>query len=574
VPPNPYTWEFDTYNPYEGAGYATCLYDPTYTSTQDEWLISPSFSLDGLSDAELSFAWFSSYYWGYDPYDNYDLEVYARTNGGSWDFLWVEDDEAPWTNWQWYPKTLDFSDYDGETDVQIALVYYGYDGAEGAFDAILVTGTTGGNGGNGDDNETEELPITVYNQTHYVDLEPPTSWITLELDHDGNMITPYTEFTIWQEDFACDQPGGSQCCMIHYRIDGVPGQMFYGLGQVYYPTDGAWHTGAAGSDTPISFQIRDPQGFIKAGKYIVEFYAEDCLGNIEPIIHRHIYYPDTDSPLTTLLFSGPHYEDWITDDTKITLKSSDGDSGTLISKYQIDDGPLNTYTGPFTIPTEGTHTIKYYSVDNVNNKGPEQVTTITVDSTAPTAGLVFEGDAYESAMATWITSDTLLQLPASDIGCGLKAIYYRLDGGEWTEYTDAFTLTQGELIEFYAEDNLGNTMTTQKQAIGVDTEAPSITYIAPEGNHLYIAGREILSLRTESIIIGSLRIEAAATDACGIDRIELYIDGEQRYSEHDGSQLQWLWDERSLFEHTITIKAYDHLGRVSTKETTVKIFNI
>jgi hypothetical protein len=362
--------------------------------------------------------------------------------------------------------------------------------------------------------------------------------------------------------------------MIHYRIDGVPGQMFYGLGQVYYPTDGAWHTGAAGSDTPISFQIRDPQGFIKAGKYIVEFYAEDCLGNIEPIIHRHIYYPDTDSPLTTLLFSGPHYEDWITDDTKITLKSSDGDSGTLISKYQIDDGPLNTYTGPFTIPTEGTHTIKYYSVDNVNNKGPEQVTTITVDSTAPTAGLVFEGDAYESAMATWITSDTLLQLPASDIGCGLKAIYYRLDGGEWTEYTDAFTLTQGELIEFYAEDNLGNTMTTQKQAIGVDTEAPSITYIAPEGNHLYIAGREILSLRTESIIIGSLRIEAAATDACGIDRIELYIDGEQRYSEHDGSQLQWLWDERSLFEHTITIKAYDHLGRVSTKETTVKIFNL
>jgi hypothetical protein len=407
-----------------------------------------------------------------------------------------------------------------------------------------------------------------------VDLEPPESWITLELEHDGNMITPYTEFTIWQEDFACNQTGGSQCCKIYYRIDGVPGQMFYGLGQVYYPTDGTWHVGEAGLDTPISFQIRDPDGFIKAGKYVVEFYAEDCLGNVEPTVHRHIYYPDTESPLTTLLFSGPQYEDWITDDTQITLKSSDGESGTLIIKYRVDDGSLTTYTGPFTISTEGMHTILYYSVDNVNNKGPEQITTITVDSTAPQAGLVFEGDTYESATTTWITPDTLLQLPASDIGCGLKAIYYRVDGGEWASYTDSFTLSQGELVEFYAEDHLGNTMTTQKHVIGVDTEAPSINYLAPEGNHLYIAGREILSLRTESIIIGSLRIEAAASDACGMDKIDLYIDGEQRYSEHDSSTLQWLWDERSLFEHTITIKAYDHLGRVSTKETTVKIFNL
>ena len=256
------------------------------------------------------------------------------------------------------------------------------------------------------------------------------------------------------------------------------------------------------------------------------------------------------------------------------MKSSDGESGTLIIKYQVDDGVLETYSGPFTIQTEGTHTITYYSVDNVNNKGPEQTTTVTVDSTAPSVGLVFEGDTYESSAATWITPDTLLQLPASDIGCGLAAIYYRVDGGEWMQYTDSFTLSAGELVEFYAKDHLGNTMTTQKQVIGVDAAAPSITYLAPAGNHLYIAGREILALRTGSVIIGSLRIEAAASDACGIDRIELYIDGEQRYSEQDGSVLQWLWDERSLFEHTITIRAYDHLGRVSTKETTVNIFNL
>jgi hypothetical protein len=402
------------------------------------------------------------------------------------------------------------------------------------------------------------------------------SWITLELDHDGNMITPYTEFTIWQEDFACNQTGGSQCCFIHYRIDGPPGQLVYGLNQEYFPADGSWRTGPAGSDTPVSFQIRDKNGYIKAGKYTVEFYAEDCLGNVEQTIHRKFYYPDTTAPTTTLLFDGPHYEDqdeWITKDTRITLKTEDdGLSGALVTKYQIDNGALKTYTGPFTITTEGTHTLRYYSTDTVNNKGHETFTTLIVDSTTPQANLILQGDTYDDATTKWITSDTQIQLPASDTGCGIKATYYRIDSGDWTEYTDSFTLTTGDLIEFYAEDHLGNAQTIQEIAIGVDNEAPSITYLAPQDNHLYIAGREILALRTESVIIGSLRVEATATDASGIDKIELYIDGEQRYMEPDSS-LQWLWDEKSLFAHTITIKAYDHFGRITTKETTVKIFN-
>jgi hypothetical protein len=416
--------------------------------------------------------------------------------------------------------------------------------------------------------------ITVYNQTHYLDLEPPMSWIELELDHDGNMITPYTEFMIWQEDFACNQTGGSQCCFIHFSVDGPPGSMFYWNGQ-YYAADGSWRQGAKGFDTPVAFQIRDQTGYIKAGKYVVEFYAEDCFGNVESTIHRETYYPDTTAPTTTLLFSGPHYEDqdeWISTDTQIRFETSDAGSGAIVTKYQIDNGQIQTYTGPFTIPTEGQHTILYYSIDKVNNHGHEIIKTVIVDSTAPQANLIFDGDTYDGTTTTWITPDTQIQLPATDTGCGLKAIYYRIDNGEWTEYTDSFTLTTGTLIEFYAEDNLGNTPSIQQLALGVDNEAPSITYIAPQEKHLYIAGREILALRTESIIVGSLRVEATATDASGIDKIEFYIDGTLRYTEPSNS-LQWLWDEKSLFTHTLTIKAYDNLGRVATKETNVKIFN-
>jgi hypothetical protein len=350
--------------------------------------------------------------------------------------------------------------------------------------------------------------------------------------------------------------------------------MFYWNGQ-YYAADGSWRQGAKGFDTPVAFQIRDQTGYIKAGKYVIEFYAEDCLGNVESTIHRKTYYPDTTAPTTTLLFSGPHYEDqdeWISTDTQIRFETSDAGSGAIVTKYQIDNGQIQTYTGPFTIPTEGQHTILYYSIDKVNNHGHEIIKTVIVDSTAPQANLIFDGDTYDGTATTWITPHTQIQLPATDTGCGLKAIYYRIDNGEWTEYTDSFTLTTGTFIEFYAEDNLGNTLSIQQFTYGVDNEAPSITYVAPQGNHLYIAGREILALRTESVIIGSLRVEATATDASGVEKIEFYIDGVLRYMEPSNS-LQWLWDEKSLFTHTLTIKAYDNLGRVATKETNVKIFN-
>lgn len=137
---NPYyTWEIDDYNPYEGSYYASCFYDDTYTDVQDEWLISPVMDFTGHTNVHLSFAWMMSYYWGVDPYNNYNLSVYISTDGGStWTFLWNEHAEGMFDNWVWYEKDLDLSAYDGMSNVQIAFVYDGYDGAQASIDAIEV----------------------------------------------------------------------------------------------------------------------------------------------------------------------------------------------------------------------------------------------------------------------------------------------------------------------------------------------------------------------------------------------------------------------------------------------------
>ncbi len=133
------TWGVDTYNPFEGSYYATCLYDDTYTDVQNEWMITPDLDLaTATSDVKLEFAWQMSYYWGVDPYDNYDLIVKVSDDGGStWTDLWTEQSEGVFDSWVWYEKTIGLSAYIGDT-IQLAFVYDGYDGAQGSFDGIDV----------------------------------------------------------------------------------------------------------------------------------------------------------------------------------------------------------------------------------------------------------------------------------------------------------------------------------------------------------------------------------------------------------------------------------------------------
>jgi len=138
---NAYTWAIYT-TAYEGSYSASCEYDPDYTGTQDEWLVSPAmnFSTYSAADLKLDFAWQMSYYWAVDPYNNYDLEVWISTDGGSnfTTMLWSETGEGVFTNWTWYTESISLTSYATETNVAIGFRYYGYDGAQAIIDAISV----------------------------------------------------------------------------------------------------------------------------------------------------------------------------------------------------------------------------------------------------------------------------------------------------------------------------------------------------------------------------------------------------------------------------------------------------
>lgn len=137
---NPYTWEIETYNPYEGVYYAVCYYDQDYTGTQDEWLVSPVIDLTTKGSAwHLYFYWEMSYYWGVSPYDNYNIEVWISTDGGNTfpTMLWTEPTTS-FSNFTWYKADVDLASYLTQNNVKLGFRYYGYDGAEAALDYITV----------------------------------------------------------------------------------------------------------------------------------------------------------------------------------------------------------------------------------------------------------------------------------------------------------------------------------------------------------------------------------------------------------------------------------------------------
>lgn len=136
-----YTWEICSINPYEGYYYATCYYDPDLNE-QNEWLITPVIDFTSAGeDLRVEFYWNMSYYWAVDPYDNYDLELWISTDGGSnfTTMLWCEDSLGEFTNWTWYNATVFLSDYIGEAGVKLAWRYFGLDGAQANLDMISVT---------------------------------------------------------------------------------------------------------------------------------------------------------------------------------------------------------------------------------------------------------------------------------------------------------------------------------------------------------------------------------------------------------------------------------------------------
>jgi hypothetical protein len=76
----------------------------------------------------------------------------------------------------------------------------------------------------------------------------------------------------------------------------------------------------------------------------------------------------------------------------VTLSATDSQSGVASTKYRIKPfggsfGPWQTYSGPFTITSEGENVVEFYSTDNAGNVEPTKSITVKITTFPGTAVL-------------------------------------------------------------------------------------------------------------------------------------------------------------------------------------------
>ena len=214
------------------------------------------------------------------------------------------------------------------------------------------------------------------------------------------------------------------------------------------------------------------------GTYLLRYNAEDILGNIESVKVSSVALDNT-APETSHRFGAPHYAgvgmDYVSAGTLLSFAALDPVSGGVaagvaLTKYRLDEGEWQIYSGSFTVPAEGLHKLEYYSFDNLMNAEQVRMAELSVDNTPPTTTVTLGEPKFEMFGLPVLAPEAAIRLSAADavsagVASGVKQIFYEAENtatgaSSVNSYTGPFTLPQGTYdLRYWSTDNLGNTET-------------------------------------------------------------------------------------------------------------------
>src|SRR5262249_1598830 len=94
---------------------------------------------------------------------------------------------------------------------------------------------------------------------------------------------------------------------------------------------------------------------------------------------------------------------WYTGPVDVTLSAADNFSGVASTYYALDGGAQQTYVAPFSVSTEGSHTLTFFSVDQAGNAEAPGSLTFQIDGTPPAITLTLVGGAIIPANGKMVT---------------------------------------------------------------------------------------------------------------------------------------------------------------------------
>jgi len=257
---------------------------------------------------------------------------------------------------------------------------------------------------------------------------------------------------------------------------------------------------------------------------------------------------DTVAPVTAADVTGPATNGWFTAAATVTLTATDnsGGSGVARTEYQIDAATAWTaYTEPVTVAGDGTHEVRFRSVDGAGNVEAAKAVAVKVDATAPVTTATF-APANDDG---WHAGTVPVTLAAADPASGVASVEYALDGGPWTPYTQPVDVTgdgEHELL-YRATDNAGNVETVKSAVLTIDATKPILLVGGIADGQLYGDSQDV-------------RVTFQAVDpTSGVKSVVGTLDGRA----YQNNTLQAMY-ELNLGMHELVVTATDQAGNQTT----------
>ncbi len=201
--------------------------------------------------------------------------------------------------------------------------------------------------------------------------------------------------------------------------------------------------------------------FSTAGNYLVRYFSEDNVGNVEDV-NLVSFTIDPTPPFSDLNINGITEDKVVATSSKMYLLVEDSISGVDDVFYKFDDNEYTRYGGsliPFDGLDEGDHTVYYYAVDNVKNTEEAKNFTFYLDKSAPLMVADVLGDRFIVEDEIYFSGRTKLKLTAVDNKVGVKEVLFSVDEEDFQKYEQPFYLPSVSgvhTIRYYSVDNLDN----------------------------------------------------------------------------------------------------------------------
>jgi hypothetical protein len=169
--------------------------------------------------------------------------------------------------------------------------------------------------------------------------------------------------------------------------------------------------------------------------------------------------------------------EWYQGTVSVGLNATDNLSGVANTFYRLDGGSAQNYNNPFSISSDGVHTLEFWSVDVAGNSETHQTQTVRIDATGPVTQVSVFGTM---GMNDWYCSAVQVSLSAAENLSGVQNSYYRIDGGAVQTYSGAFVLASAgqHTVDYWSVDNANNIEVTHSLVVKIDMSAPVITATA------------------------------------------------------------------------------------------------